>query len=453
MSHRPPATTLEEARRHCTLGALDPAGLRDFWRETSDARAENRDFRYDLRELLSQDDARPILVYGHQGCGKSTEINKVLSELGPLWLVVKLDAQGVLPVSGNEAADVLLAISTRMVEVAKEHDLPLNEDALKPIVAFFDKVTKSSTESHAADLDIQAGADASQTFLGKLLGLRAKLVSDLRFGSRSETSTVHQVRQNKGQLRDHVNALGLAVEMAWQEKATDRGRLLVVVENLDKLSLADAHNIFVKDAPLLASIQLRSVLTIPVFTQHCSEASVIQSNFPAILSVPMIKVHEPEGGPCLRGREVLHGIVRARVAPSLLTDDALDHLIENTGGVLRDLFTVILGALSLKPVRASQRIDKAAIEYALGVMVSDIGLRISYPHEEKKAPTPLLERLAKIAQEQAQGLTIAPQADPDIQILLKSGALLEYNGNRWLGVHPLALRYLRNLRIHGGDAR
>jgi hypothetical protein len=453
MSHRPPATTLEEARRNCTLGALDLELLRDFWRETSDARAENRDFRQDLRELLQQPDAQPILVHGHQGCGKSTEINKVLSELGPLWLVVKLDAHGVLPVSGNEAADVLLAVCTRMVEVAKEHRLALNEDALKPIVAFFDKVTETSTESHAAGLDIQAGADASQTFLSKLFGLRAKLVSDLRFGSRSEKSTVHNVRQNKGQLRDYVNALGLAVEAAWQEKATDRGRLLVVVENLDKLGLADAHNIFVKDAPLLASIRLRSILTIPVFTQHCSEASVIRDNFPAILSVPMIKVHEPDGGPCLPGRAVLREIVRARVASSLLPDDALDHLIENTGGVLRDLFSIILSTLSLKPVRASKRIDKAFIELALGGMVSDIGLRISYPHEDKKAPTPLLERLAEIARQQAQGLTIAPQADPDIQLLLKSGALLEYNGNRWLGVHPLALRYLKNLRIDVGEAR
>lgn len=141
------------------------------------------------------------------------------------------------------------------------------------------------------------------------------------------------------------------------------------------------------------------------------------------------------------------------MAPSLLPDDALDHLIENTGGVLRDLFSIILSTLSLKPVRASKRIDKASIEYALGGMVSDIGLRISYPHEEKKAPTPLLKRLAEINRQQAQGLTIAPQADPDIQLLLKSGALLEYNGNRWLGVHPLALRYLKNLRIDVGEAR
>lgn len=130
MSHRPPATTLEEARRNGTLGSLDLERLQDFWRETSDARAENRDFRQDLRELLQQPDAQPILVRGYPGCGKRTEINKVLSELGPLWLVVKLDAHGVLPVSGNEAADVLLAVCTRMVEVAKDHGLALNEDAL-----------------------------------------------------------------------------------------------------------------------------------------------------------------------------------------------------------------------------------------------------------------------------------------------------------------------------------
>lgn len=443
-----PATTLDQVRKNCTLQPLEGAMLRDFWVETNDARDHLKHFREDLRDLLDGDELQRVLVHGHQGCGKSTEINKVISELGPHWLVVSLNVVDALPVSGNQAADVLLAACMRIVEVAKDKGLRLNEDTLKPIVAFFDKTTKTSTESHAAGLDMEAGADASQTYFGKLFGFRGKLVSDLKFGSRSEESSIHQVRQNKGQLRDYVNALGLAAEFAWRELATDRGRILLVIENLDKLGLDDAHSIFVKDGPLLSSVKLRAIYTIPVFTYYSAEATVVEASFPQRLSVPMIKVNERHGGPCEDGRAVLRQIVRARVAPVLLPDDALETLIEGTGGVLRDIFTALTLASTFTTVRASKVIDRSAIDSALGRMVSDIGLRICYPHEQEKDPQPLLAQLARIAAEQKANRHVPVRANPDIQILLKSGALLEYNSERWLGVHPLAQRYLDKLRVH-----
>ncbi|MBK8035768.1 MAG: hypothetical protein IPK22_01330 [Verrucomicrobiaceae bacterium] len=451
MSTFKPATTLDQVRKNCTLQPLEGATLRDFWVETNDARDHLKHFREDLREILDGDEVQRVLVHGHQGCGKSTEINKVISELGPQWLVVSLNVVDALPVSGNEAADVLLAACMRIVEVAKDHDLKLNEDTLKPIVAFFAKTTKTSTESHAAGLDIEAGADASQTFFGKLFGLKAKLVSDLKFGSRSEESTIHQVRQNKGQLRDYVNALGIAAELAWQEIATERGRLLLVIENLDKVSLADADRIFVKDGPLLSSISLRAIYTIPVFTYYSNEASVIDACFPQRLSVPMIKVSERNGTVSAEGCAVLKQIIRHRVAPSILPDDAVDALIGATGGVLRDIFQTITLASTFTTVRASKVIDRSAIESALVRMVSELGLRICYPrdHAAPRDPRPLLELLATIASEQRSNLASPVRSNEDIQILLKSGALLEYNnGKRWLGVHPLALKYLDELRIH-----
>jgi hypothetical protein len=61
----------------------------------------------------------------------------------------------------------------------------------------------------------------------------------------------------------------------------------------------------------------------------------------------------------------------------------------------------------------------------------------------------LLTLLATIANEQRSNLASPVRSNEDIQILLKSGSLLEYNnGKRWLGVHPLALKYLEELRIH-----
>ncbi|MEY2880658.1 MAG: hypothetical protein RLZZ15_3038 [Verrucomicrobiota bacterium] len=445
------ATTLDAARINCSPKPLSGQDLADFWVETDHARDAFTDFRSNLKSILAEDSSQKVLVHGHRGCGKSTELNKFITELGPEWLVVALNAGDFLPTSGNEAADVLLAACTRIIEVAKEKELPVNEKALAPVAAYFAETTRTDTESRESKLETEAGADVSDGILGKLIGLKAKLVAALKFGSRTEQSTVHHVRRRKGELCAAVNALGIAVETAWQEKTGDRGaRLLLVIEELDKLGLTDARQIFVHDGRILSEVGFRAVYTIPVFTFHSADAGAIRSYFEHDLALPMIKVFDATGKPCVEGRAVLTKIVRERVAASVLPDDALGRLIERTGGVLRDIFDAIQTAAQFNTVRKSGRIDPAAIGQALDRMVTNIGLQIAYPPDEKKEPKPLQEKLAAIAKAQAQGRTNRAQPDPDIQLLLMSGALLEYNGTGWLGVHPLARDYLKSLEFDVG---
>jgi hypothetical protein len=57
----------------------------------------------------------------------------------------------------------------------------------------------------------------------------------------------------------------------------------------------------------------------------------------------------------------------------------------------------------------------------------------------------LYDRLADYAKRQENGKRIPPTADAINQILLKSAALIEYNGQRWYRVHPLVVDNLREL--------
>ena len=85
---------------------------------------------------------------------------------------------------------------------------------------------------------------------------------------------------------------------------------------------------------------------------------------------------------------------------------------------------------------------------ALRRMQTTLGLRIAYPPDDRgglRDPKPLQAKLAELARDQASGKKLIAQADPDLQLLLMSGTLLEYNGDGWLGVHPLAKANLKDL--------
>lgn len=438
--------SLDLVRKNCFPRPLrTKEELDELFMETGIARDEQTDFRQNLADILEDDSPMTILVHGHRGCGKSTEINKLVAGFDSRWLVVRVQSMDLLPVAGNEAADVILAASICLIKVAEDRKLSLDDSYLKAVFEYFSETTKTETSERNANTEAGAGFDAAGGLFGQLLGIKAKLESSLKFGSRSQESTIVQIHRRKGELAAAFRALCLAVEAAW---ARDNGndpnaRVILIIEELDKLGLADAHQIFVREPQLLGEIAIRAIFTIPVFTFHSPDAASIRSNFDHDLALPMIKTREQDGSSCETGKQVLRMLIRKRVSDDVLPEDAVEALIQRTGGVLRDIFQAIQTALTFNTVKRSGVIGLAEIHLAFDRMVTDMGHSISYPLEEGKPPQPLQKKLAEIAKKQDSGMVVRSEPDRDIQILLMSGALIEYNGIGWLGVHPLARDYLK----------
>ena len=76
------ATDLKGIRKQCRLGPLTGEELDKWWVETDDARDPKLSMRGKIKQMLDEQSDSRILVYGHGGCGKSTELNKLVQELG-----------------------------------------------------------------------------------------------------------------------------------------------------------------------------------------------------------------------------------------------------------------------------------------------------------------------------------------------------------------------------------
>lgn len=449
------ASTLSAVLGTCSPKPLAGENLVNFWVETQEARDDLMAFRNNLEDALIPAGAPALLVAGHRGCGKSTELNKFVSDLPrDRWLVVQVKAGEFLPVGGNEAADVLLAICVRLIEVVQEHELGLNEESLKPVFNYFETVTTTTESSGNTTKGVSGGMNVGESWLGKLVGLKGGVELDLKYGSRETTSRVARLRQRKGELAAAVKTLFIAAELAWRRQSKSdpsNRRILLVVEDLDKFGLQDARRIFVEDGRLLAEVGVPSIFTIPIFAFSSPDAGAIGGYGFVVTRLPMIKVVNEDGTPSEKGRAALREIVRTRVDSSVLPDDAMELLISQTGGVLRDVFEAIQTAAQFLPVKKSGVIELRFIEEALRRMQTSIGLRIAYPPDAQgmlRNSESLQKKLALLAKTNASpgdGHAPLAQADPDLQLLLMSGALLEYNGIGWLRVHPLARGYLKKL--------
>jgi hypothetical protein len=245
-------------------------------------------------------------------------------------------------------------------------------------------------------------------------------------------------------LVDQANLLVNAVRQGLREGQ----RLLFIVEDLDKLDIATARQVFIERPTILAALNVSIIYTIPIFTFHSPDARILTNNFLHGISLPMIKVAGPEGQSA-EGFDVVRDIIIRRLGEAALTRPALDLLIEKTGGVLQHAFEVIVGATLLRDTAVPLGIEQ--IRHSLQRRRSEFLTEITLPYE----PVPglerreqLFERLRECWDNQRDGRPSRPSGEAIDQVLLKSCALVEYNGERWLGVHPLVQEILAE-----GDGR
>lgn len=442
-----PATTLAEIRKTCSPGPLKGRELDDFFVETGEARDELGNLRKDLKAFFEEPNSvRRVLVYGHRGCGKSTELNRLKSDLGDRWFVVSFSIYDYLPLFGINATDILLAMALAIGEATKAPNagIKIGDDHLQNVCKYFAEVTESTESSRQAALDFSGGAGAKDNSLwAQILFYHAAIKGDLKFASRNQQSSVLKVRQSPSDL---IVALDNLIGAVTSDLKESNRELLIIVEDLDKISLADAHDVFIKNAPLLASPLANLIYTIPLFTFYSADADAIRAEFDQTMVFPMLKVVGLDGQKAA-GYAVLEEIIRKRVSEIILEDDAMDLLIRGTGGVLRDVFEALKRVSTFRNI-LDRPINRQDIRNVLDRLSVERGTQIGWPADadgKRRSPTDLYERLAEIARIQADKKRVLPTNDSLIEVLLRSGALIEYNGNRWLGVHPLARKYLQDL--------
>ena len=257
-----------------------------------------------------------------------------------------------------------------------------------------------------------------------MLGLHASIRGEfLKFGSRSEESTVLNVRRAPAELIAALDGLIEAVRVALEKK---NRRLLIIVEDLDKMNLADAHRVFVDNASLLASPSVNLIYTIPLFTFHSSDAEAIRAAFDETIPFPMMEVVKLDKT-LAHGYEVIKKIIRRRVSEIILEDSAVDLLIRGTGGVLRNVFEVLILVSSFRNIR-DRPIIREDIGNALDKLSLELGTQIGWPGKpdgSRVPPDDLFDLLEKIAKKQAKGEAVYATSDSRIEVLLRSGALID----------------------------
>lgn len=391
------ATQLSEIYQACTPRPLSRDQLAEFFVNTADARDGIISRREELQKKLRSnlEHHAKLLLAGHRGCGKSTELVKLSEELSDDFFTVAFSVERECNIANVTVEDVLVVLMERIVDACNEAGLGErfadSTETLKEIHGWFSKELEIDESTSETGKSAEAGVSSEHTYWGKLVGLLAKAKTYIRRGDKHLHRKTIEKPHRIAELVNRCNDLIAAVNNVL---AGRKQRLLAIIEDLDKASLSDARQIFVEQPATLADLRTSLIATVPIFLLHSPDSGAFDAHFET-MTLPMIKVVEFDGSAYGEGRAIIMEIIKKRVDADLIEKDAFNLIIKMTAGLLRDVFEVLDVAASAAESQSGRQlqqpvITKENVRYALNRLRRKYAQSISVinlPDEWRKSIT------------------------------------------------------------------
>lgn len=412
--------------------------LSEFYLDTSFARTGDRYSDFVDNLLLQLEDSTEVYLHklfiGHPGCGKTTELYKLLKktkEQNFFACIGRCDLE--LDSADVDYTDVLFLILDLLVREAEKNQIMIEEVLIKDIYDYWQEemeIVDSTTKQ--TDTIMENEFKGSVSF-AQLLGVMAKIKGVIKNSSDSRIQIRKRIEPKSSEL---INKIQNVIKVISEQCAARgmHGIPLIILDGLDKIPLEQARKIFRENGSRFNSLDIHLIVTFPIALTYTSEYSDVLTWFPNPEKLPMIKLRKWENGGYMddyqAGMDAMTAIVAKRADLNLFEEGVLAKLIQMTGGYIRDLFRCITRATVRARLRKAEKISLEDAEIALNNLESDINARYG-------------DEMIPVMKKIFDGEKFVSSSD-EMTKLLQVGAVLEYNGQRSCDLHPLVEQWLRN---------
>jgi hypothetical protein len=375
------------------------------------------------------------LISGHRGCGKSTELKRLVKDLETKgYLVVDFAADEDIDVGDLVYTDLLMAIIKRLERTLAEKEIEIDPKLADGVAMWFAEVVygwEKEDEMEGilkTEFELGVKAPAPLPILAKIL---ARISGQIKTGQKIREEVRLQLDPQVYQFIERINEFIQAAIPKIKTKGYQD--IVLVIDNLDRIVLRvlddktgrTTHDaLFLEHAEQLKALDAHMVYTVPISMFYSPKATQLTGSFPNYSILPMIKVQEEDGSPCDNGIERLYEVAEKRIdLKGIYARDSVKFLAKKSGGMLRDFIRLLGYTIEMAQARGGEiPIDLELAEKAFRRLVNEYGRMVPDEH---------FKLLAKVAKQKR-----APN-DEDHQKMLYNLSVLEYmNGYRWCDVHP-----------------
>ena len=398
-------------------------------------------------ELSPDRGTQRVLLLGHRSSGKSTEMVKLATELARRfdYLVVRIDLEQNLDPGKVNPIEVLFLLGAAVYKIA------LQELERKPAKALFDRLVENletlvreHTESRTFAVDKKslldnlicfgAGLVAGPAAAGAMKAVTSLVPIKFASGTNIQVARKLEVQPQVREILATLNAIIADVQ--------DKGQrpVFLIVDGLDRVpNMEMARYVFAENVEWLDSPICNVLYTAPIMLYYSPIFGHVRSNFDA-RPFPNVKVHWPHqldrpGALDEDGYGVMRAVVHRRLRQPLGLDpeqviapQALDHLIEMSGGVMRDLVRLVREATVKAELAGRRQIDMEIANQTVLSMRRDYKASLNVVYRQE---------LAQVLE--THEVTGSEKCD---ELLLGNYVLSYVNDGIWFDVHSVIMSLL-----------
>jgi hypothetical protein len=353
---------------------------------------------------------------GHKGCGKSTELQHLLSnkQLKKKYWPINFSIREETDITDLDFRDVLLAIGGRLFREYRKKGGELPDQLLKELSSWKGRTEKEIStilDGRASVSELSGSVDAFFAHAG----LKMKLEPATR-------AVLRQVIET-----DITGLIGIINHISTAIYSKEKLIPLILIDDTDKPDLEKARQIFHDRLEIMMQPNCAIVYTVSSALFYSKEFDAIRDQ---ALFLPNINLHPPMK-PAAHDREgynTLKKFVQVRMDSRLIENDALELAVTYSGGVFREMARIMRTAIGRARRRHADRLDINDVEWAA------TEIRNEYRRILDKEDIKLLKKVYE-----NNRLEYNERMRPLMQLL----ALLEYrNGENWCDVHPVLRKLL-----------
>ena len=355
---------------------------------------------FEMAIFLEDTEQKKFLFTGHRGNGKSTELAKLEAHLQDRFFVVRYALRNVLDLYDISYVDVLLSLAIQIVERVQAEGVKLEKPTwdLLELRWSFGREIEQEIE-HGRARSGEASASVGDIFMR----LRTRISSE------SSTREVmrKKVTPDISKLFEGIDALARDVEQKTGKT------LLCIVEDLDKIDIGKAEEIFYKNTKSISDPKIAIIYTFPAALHHSNEFTQIAQSF-NVQTLPNFKTVN---------RDKIAKVLLQRLEARLISEEALDLLIDYSGGVPRSVIRLAQSACTKARVAATTQITAEHVQ--------DAAIK------ERNEFNRMLTLTQREALEEVRETKAVDQTE-EYRDLLHNLSILEYeNGDTWYDVNPI----------------
>ncbi len=362
--------------------------------------------------LLNDRADSKILFHGFRGAGKSSALNKLAAEpeIQDKFFVIQFSIKDELNVADLAYTDLLVAIGHRIYEEAIKIT-ELNPDLSKHLDTWAAEITTSTTKSKAAEAGTQGGI---KTWFLNATGM-------LKTGFEEKREFRLRFEPRVPQLILYINELIRAIE------TSHIGReVLLIIEDLDKPTVDQAIDLFDTKGPIMVQPACTIIFTVPSALLYSGRYNIVREMFHPEFALPNLEVKTKAGDRKPKPWELMRDIALRRLDHALIQDDALNHAVEMSGGVVRELIRIIQGAATEARANSANSIAMNQIQRTIGQLRTEYSYTLTEDED--------IEILKRV---RATNELRWKNREPLLKLLHQLFILMYSNGENWYGINPI----------------